>query len=259
MYHDLQPEGSPVEAGKRPYTLDPAVFGGQLRQIEASTWRVELLRDWAAGARSAEGPGHPVTLILTFDDGDASNHARALPLLLERRMRATFFVTADRVGRPGSLSIAQLRELHAAGMEIGSHTMTHRPPATLSESELRYEVVESKKRLEDCISSPVVSLSSPTGFFNADMSRMAREAGYTSLCGGRLAPVSRSDDLFALPRVPIKRALGERELRLILDLDRRYLGGLRARQKMRNGLKRLLGPGAYVRLRSYLLGRGSGR
>lgn len=86
----------------------------------------------------------------------------------------------------------------AAARVGGRHHERHRPHG---------EVVDSKKRLEDCISSPVVSLSSPTGFFN----------------------------------------------------DRGCLGGLRARQMVRNGLKKVLGAGAYVRLRARLLGRGSGR
>ncbi len=257
MYHDLAPSGAPVSPERAPYVLDREKFRRQIRAIRESGYHVLTLADWVR-SRSVEEVlprrASPQALILTFDDGDASNHAHALPMLLEAGLKATFFVTVGRIGDPGYLTWDQILDLQRAGMEIGSHTLTHRPPVLLSDADLRYELVESKKRLEERIDAPVLAISSPTGFFNARMSVLARDAGYAALCGGRIGLAVTGSDLFTLPRVPIKRDLTDAGFRSILRPSRLYLARMRARQIVRNGLKRLLGPRSYLLLRRWALG-----
>ena len=129
-------------------------------------------------------PRQPRAIVLTFDDGHVSNYESALPVLVEHGLTATFFITAGRIGDGTTMTWRQIRALHAAGMEIGSHTVTHRPPSTLDDKALRYELCESRRMLEDGLGAPVVSISSPTGFFNPRMRLIAREAGYQALCFG---------------------------------------------------------------------------
>src|SRR5262249_61033535 len=62
---------------------------------------------------------------LPFDDGCASDYTEAFPALLELSMRATFFVVPTLVGTAGYVGWPELREMAAAGMEIGSHSPTH--------------------------------------------------------------------------------------------------------------------------------------
>ena len=47
------------------------------------------------------------------------------------------------------MSWLQIRALHDAGMEIGSHTLAHRPPASLDYDELRFLLAESRRILEE--------------------------------------------------------------------------------------------------------------
>ena len=57
---------------------------------------------------------------LTFDDGYADIYESVFPILKKYRMTATFYVvklTEDR--KPGYVTWEQLREMAAAGMEIG--------------------------------------------------------------------------------------------------------------------------------------------
>src|SRR5207342_3607508 len=63
---------------------------------------------------------------LTFDDGNASDVEIALPSLLERGLSAEFFVLAGLLGEPGRLAADDVRELHGAGMRVGSHGWAHR-------------------------------------------------------------------------------------------------------------------------------------
>jgi peptidoglycan/xylan/chitin deacetylase (PgdA/CDA1 family) len=251
MYHDLSPDDR-ASSGRNPYVLASSVFRSHLGAARAVGLPGTTIGAWVK-RRRADAGFHRPELILTFDDGDLSNYERALPLLLDSGFPATFFVTVGRVGTPGALSWSQINDLHRAGMEIGSHTMTHRPPILLDDTELRYEVRESKARLEDRLGAAVVSLSSPTGFFNSRMSAIAREEGYTAVCGGRMAVARRSDSSYHLPRIAIKPSLGLAEFDQILRLSRFRLVRLRGDQIVRNGLKNLLGPRSYLRLRRLLL------
>ena len=64
---------------------------------------------------------------ITFDDGNVSDLEHALPALRARGLEATFFIVAGRIGTPGFVDASGVRQLAAAGMEIGSHGMRHRP------------------------------------------------------------------------------------------------------------------------------------
>jgi peptidoglycan/xylan/chitin deacetylase (PgdA/CDA1 family) len=141
-----------------------------------------------------------------------------------------------------------------AGMEIGTHSLTHRPPAALSAAEIDHELRESRRILEEGLGVPVRTGSAPTGFHNPMMGPAARAAGYQALCVSRIGLWQPGVDAFDIPRVPVK---ADTSLELFMRLARGESGPLRrlrASQAVRNALKRGLGVGPYLRLRRALLG-----
>jgi len=246
MYHDLSEALASVPPEHRPYVLDPAVFRRQMEAIVASGLPTLTVTQWCAPSRP------PRALVLTFDDGHVSNYALTLPILLEYRLKATFFVTAGAIGIGGTMNWEQIRALHAAGMEIGSHTVTHRPPSTLNDAELRYELLESRRLLETGLEAPVTSISSPTGFFNPRMRAIAREVGYHSLSFGRIGLAPDSGDPFSLNRVAVKHTTRQEEFEALLRFEHRTLRRLRLQQLVRSFARKALGPDAYLRVRRLL-------
>lgn len=95
----------------------------------------------------------------------------------------------------------QVRELHRAGMDIESHTHTHRVLTTLPPDELEQELVGSKRLLEEKIDAPVRALAYPVSLSMADHGhileavRKARyDLGFSTSAGlGPLGP--RTDPL----------------------------------------------------------------
>jgi peptidoglycan/xylan/chitin deacetylase (PgdA/CDA1 family) len=249
MYHDLADRIDSVPVGHRPYVLDVAAFRRQLEALAHHRLPVVTVAQWSAGARAGN------QIILTFDDGHVSNHDCALALLCEHEFKATFFITAGSIGNGQTMSWKQLRALRAAGMEIGSHTMTHRPPATLSDEELRYELVTSRDVLENGLGTPVTSISSPTGFFNPRMKRIAREAGYRALCFGQVGLAAETADPFALPRIAVKRTMGQEAFEALLRFDHRAVRRMKYRQVVPGLARRLLGSRFYLPVRRALMGR----
>jgi len=249
MYHDVQPDGAPITGvapEQRPYVLHRSVFAAHLNAMAG-------MRSLTVADLVGEAPVAGRAVVLTFDDGHVSNYTEALPAMAARGIVGTFYVVAGRVGEGETLSWAQMREMVAAGMEIGSHTLTHPEPSTLSDDELRHELRESKRLLEEGLGRPVVSLSSPTGFFNPRMSRMAHAEGYTSLCFGHYGYVIPSTDPFRLNRIAVKRSTPMAELEAILRGDVAVVRRLRRGQMVRNGAKHLLGVRGYLALKGAML------
>jgi peptidoglycan/xylan/chitin deacetylase (PgdA/CDA1 family) len=115
---------------------------------------------------------------ITFDDGNASDLEIALPALRERGLTATFFVVAGRLDIPRFLDEAGVRELAAAGMEIGCHGMRHRAWRGLDDGSLDEELLQSKAILEGAVGRRVTRASCPFGAYDRRVLRTLRHAGY---------------------------------------------------------------------------------
>jgi peptidoglycan/xylan/chitin deacetylase (PgdA/CDA1 family) len=65
-------------------------------------------------------------VVLTIDDGYRSTYDIAFPLLKRYGFTATLFIYTDFVGSSSlAMTWDQIREMRAAGFEIGSHSLSH--------------------------------------------------------------------------------------------------------------------------------------
>lgn len=169
------------------------------------------------------------SVCLTFDDGYLSFYQDVFPSLIQGRLPATLFIITDFVGRTNDWDVtlginrrrhldwAHIREISTAGIEIGSHTRTHRDLATLSSADLHWELEISRKTLEDQIGKPVTALALPFGAVNVRVFTCARELNYREICGG--APGFHGPFPGVLPRMPVYRWDGRKALQRKLDFQ----------------------------------------
>lgn len=184
--------------GPPPQTLPLPVFRRHLELLARHGFRTVPLGELLRGRPEGR------VAVLTFDDGLLDNHAQALPLLREFGFRATFFAVPGHDGitrfvdprtgrwsdepRPGYtvehpvMGPAERRDLLRQGMEIGSHSMTHRELPSLGRAELRREIRGSKRRLEEELGRPVDTFCYPRGRFDLRVLREVRDAGYRGAC-----------------------------------------------------------------------------
>lgn len=176
MYHYLG-DVPASSAGHESLFVPPREFRSQLRFLASHRYRTVSPEEYSAGL--AVGALHHIAW-LTFDDGRVDNHSEALPALVAARLRATFFIIANRSlsGEKGFMDRAMLRELIAAKMSIGSHSLTHPHLARIPPAKMRAEVADSKKKLEDALGVEIASFCYPYGNFNAAVVDAVREAGY---------------------------------------------------------------------------------
>lgn len=247
-FHDVVPAGrlAQVPATHRPYVLSAEEF-----------------RAYALAARHSPRQAVPVGQVpgemgggfysLTFDDGHASDYREVFPVLRELGMRATFFVVPTQVDSAGYVTWAELREMVAAGMEIGSHSLTHPFVDVLDPAALEREFGESKRIIEERLGAPVVSASLPRGWAPPHLEPVLRALGYRVFCTSRLGWWHPGDPALAMPRIAVTRGMELERFAAVLNAERRALWRLQAVEAAKNGAKRVLGRRAWTRLRAPLL------
>src|SRR5436309_12842612 len=117
-----------------------------------------LYESWTRGA--AEPPARS-PVVLTFDDGRATDYKLAFPLLLAAGARAEFFINTATIGQPGYLAWGQVAEMHRAGMSFQSHAHDHVVLPGLPPRILKNELQTSKRLLEDRVGRGVDVLAAP--------------------------------------------------------------------------------------------------
>ena len=247
-FHDVVPAAElpavPVE--HRPYALTPEEFRAYL-----SAARTVQARTVVASEVPAERAGGFFTL--TFDDGRASDYTEVFPVLRELALRATFFVVPTFVATEGHVTWTQLREMAEAGMEIGSHSLTHPFLQGLDRAGLRHEFGESKAMLEDRLGAPVRAASLPQGWEPPEFESVMDELGYRVFCTSRVAWWHPGDRPLAMPRVGVRRGMTPAGFAAIAGARRRALWHVQAIDAAKNGVKRCVGTEGWQRLRRPLL------
>jgi len=220
LYHRV---GSPfvrsVVAGQ--YVL-PSLFRRQLRAMIASGY-LPVTLEAAVDAATAER-----RFAVTFDDGYASFARRALPVLAEMGVPATVFVVVGAIGGTNKwdqlagdrvepmMSKQEILDVSAAGVEVGSHTLSHPRLTQLSQRALEREVRDSKAVLEDLLGRVVTSFSYPYGDWDERTRDAVASAGYRLAVATTRGVIRPSVDKLAIPRVNVRwNAIGPVLLRKV--------------------------------------------
>lgn len=119
------------------------------------------------------------------------------------------------------LDWAQLGEMAATGMEFGSHTVSHPVLSRISnEVDLRYELTESKRALEQRLACTIDVLAYPVGrefAFNDQVEQATRNAGYRIAVS--YAPGTnklKQLEAFKLKRIHVERDVSRSEFAAML-------------------------------------------
>ena len=87
--------------------------------------------------------------IITFDDGMLSQFTYAKPILDNYNFKAIFYIICNSVDKENRMNWNNIQILEEEGHEIGSHSMNHKRLSELSEENMKYEIVESKRCLQE--------------------------------------------------------------------------------------------------------------
>ncbi|NEV60632.1 polysaccharide deacetylase family protein [Thiorhodococcus minor] len=213
MYHQVG-EFAPMKAHRANY-CDHRRFAAQMALLDRFGYRV-LPLDGALACLRGERPIPPKAVVLTFDDAYDNFADYALPVLQRHGFSATLYAISNWLGRraewfgkdpgrpiPSLMSGARLREMRAAGITIGSHSVNHVKLGEVDAATKRRELRDSKAALEDALGEAVEHLCYPFGSFDAETVGLAAEAGYLSATTCLRGPASPADHPLILPRKAI--------------------------------------------------------
>lgn len=211
-YHAIRDQSSdPVLS---PYGVPPETFARQLDFLSRAGFSF-VTPDVAANFLRFGAPLPKKAVLLTFDDGYEELFQLARDVLYPRKIQAVAFAVtgiesttnewdqAYGAGRLALLTRPQLRELAALGVEIGSHSRTHREMPLLDELELKEEAASSA---DDLVAAGVPRprfFAYPFAAADERTRRATQDSGYLAAFGCRTGYVRFASDRFELPRVTI--------------------------------------------------------
>jgi len=230
MFHSIGESGAPPG-----YRFPMEEFRTFLAYLREEGVRTPTLKDYLS--ERGEGASARAAVLLTFDDGWRDNLSVVWPLLEEFGFRASFFPSVSLVETEGIMGWEDLRRLAAAGMEIGSHGMSHDLLAGQSEAGLLRELQESKRRLEGELGIEAAFFSLPRGYLPPELPALARRAGYRGLCVSRAGYNSGAADPFRWRRFPVRSSMTAADLRAIVEGRGARLAKIFIGEKVREALR----------------------
>jgi peptidoglycan/xylan/chitin deacetylase (PgdA/CDA1 family) len=227
MYHKISALTEGLDAE---WNVSPTQFREQMAMLASDAFNVISLEAFADCLASGRSPPRNA-VVITFDDGYANVYQHAFPVLQEFGLPATIFQTvqfaheqrlfswdeAEYGAQPElfdavrPLSWNEIRAMCQSGLiTMGSHTMTHPHLGRLSPQQIRFEVGESKRLLEEHTGQPIRFFAFPGGIRRyGDISETAIETlvdcGYTLACTSAIGRNAIGDDPFGLKRTGIGR------------------------------------------------------
>jgi peptidoglycan/xylan/chitin deacetylase (PgdA/CDA1 family) len=214
MYHSVSEN---LFGKSHPYyhiNTSPEVFARQMRCLRHAGYRTIDLCQLVDGLNQKEDFSR--TVAITFDDGYQDFYTEAMPVMKQCGFSATIFLATDRIQDTSVrlegvnyLTWREVRELHAEGIQFGSHTVTHPDLRSLGPEQIEYELGYSKEVIEDKLGVPVNSFAYPfafpeenrnfTRFLLDELENQGFQNGVTTMLGR----AHRRHSKFFLPRLPV--------------------------------------------------------
>jgi peptidoglycan/xylan/chitin deacetylase (PgdA/CDA1 family) len=202
MYHVINPP--PAGAAYPGLYVPLDEFAAQMRALKAAGWHAvtmdQLEAYWTRGVPL--GPGKPI--VISFDNGYASQFLNALPVL--RRLRWVGNENMQLTGLPpsqGGLTGSDVRGLLADGWELDTQGMSHADLITLGPAQLHYQVDIAREILRKRYDVPVDWFCYPSGHYDATVIAAVKAAGFVGSTTVIPGWANRSEDPYRLPRLRV--------------------------------------------------------
>jgi peptidoglycan/xylan/chitin deacetylase (PgdA/CDA1 family) len=245
-YHNFVEQPDQPAPAAQAYVLSQAQFDAHLAALDVPGLRPSRLADVLATPSAGQ-------FVLSFDDGSLTDYTVAFARLAERGWPGCFFVIASQVGAPRALGWRELRAMAAAGMEIGSHSLTHPFLHRADPDQIRREFGESKRILEDGLGQAVHFASLPRGSAAPGMGALIKELGYRAFCTSEPGLVSVRTNPYEVPRIAVKQRTTPAFLRQVCAGRRVTLATLQSFHAVKKLGKQLVGAERWRHIRGVLM------
>ncbi len=162
------------------------LFEQQMKYLKDNNYRVISLGE-LLGFLNYLHPLPERSVAITIDDGYRSAYDVAYPILKKYGFRGTLFIYTNYVGiSKAAITWDQLRELKAAGFEVGSHTVSHCDLTKMKDGEddqaylarIKEELVVSKRIIDRELRQNTIYFAYPYSRYNERILHLAHKVGY---------------------------------------------------------------------------------
>lgn len=185
-------------------------FEAHLEELKTGGYTVMPLPDIIKALNTGKDlPDRAVAI--TIDDAYLSVYTEAWPRLKAAGFPFTVFVATEPVdqGLKGYMNWAQIAELQAAGIEIGSQTATHLKMASSDPEANRRDLEISNRRFVDELGSAPKLFAYPYGETSSAVMQIIRRQGFVAAFGQHSGVAGSGPDMFYLPRFALNETYGD--------------------------------------------------
>ncbi len=185
-------------------------FEAHLAELSAGGYTVMALPEIVEAMKTG-GNLPDRTVAITIDDAYISTYTEAWPRLKAAGLPFTLFVATNAVDETNSayMSWAQIRELVADSVTIGSQTATHPHMPNLSRERNMAEIRQSNERFQAELGNTPRLFAYPYGEYSAAAREIVVEAGFTAAFGQQSGVAYAGANMFALPRFAMNENYGD--------------------------------------------------
>ncbi len=204
MYHHVGPLPPRPDRIRKDLTVSTADFTAQMDYLKANGFHTISTQQLY---QSTQGhfvlPDKPI--LITFDDGYKDTFDNAVPVLLARKMTATFGIITEYPGFPDYATWQQIKDAQQQGMDIIPHTRTHIDLANkkYSHHDRVNEISGSFADIRSHLEISPVAFIYPYGTYNADALQILKDNNAKIAFTTHFGLFTPKNDLLLEPRVRV--------------------------------------------------------
>lgn len=164
-YHQVRNWQATDSKSARTYILPPEKFAAQMKLLADSGYHA-ITPDELLGYlhKKSALPAKPV--ILSFDDGTASQFLNAVPVINQYHFKAVFFLMTVSLNKSMYMNTQQVKTLSDDGFVIGCHSWDHHNVTGYANNDWPTQLEKPKQFLEEITGRPVEYFAYPNGIWN---------------------------------------------------------------------------------------------
>lgn len=198
-YHQVRNYKPSDSKTAKDYIVPVDAFRDQMKLLADSGYNAILpgqLHEYLITGKAL--PEKPV--LITFDDTRQDQFTAALPELNKYGYKAAFFIMTVSLGKPGYMTIEQVKQLADEGHTVGSHTYDHKNVKTYTADDWVEQVQKPSKQLQTITGKPVEYFAYPFGLWNKDAIARLKDHDFKAVFQ-LSAKRDENDPLFSVRRI----------------------------------------------------------
>ncbi len=207
-YHYIGNNPNPQDKARDALQVTPDKFESQMKYLSENGYNPITLDTLYAALKGGELPSKSV--VLTFDDGYIDFYHNAFPVLKRYGFRSIVFIPTGLVGGSYYMSWDQIKEIDASNLvAFESHSVNHVNLVSIPVDQLKYQLEESKRVLEQQLGKSINFFAYPYGLSDETTWKAVENAGFLGGVGTWYGNIVSEGVAFDMPRIKIS---GEMDL-----------------------------------------------